>query len=91
MREIKISVDVNEKELQRVLNNDVEKMSRKDAERSMNLINNIFTVIEAEKNYTYQDVIRALEAVKRNYERNGKNLLNSVSIQEVAKFGGLLN
>ena len=55
------------------------------------LANKILTVIEVETDYSYQDVMRALDSIKKNYEKKGSDLLNSVSIQEVAKFGGLLN
>ena len=55
------------------------------------LANKIIPIIEVETDYTYQDVMRVLDSIKKNYEKKGSDLLNSVSIQEVAKFGGLLN
>mgnify|MGYP006976484623 CR=1 FL=1 len=55
------------------------------------LANKIIPIIEVETDYTYQDVMRALDLIKKNYEKKGGDLLNDVSIQEVAKFGGLLN
>ena len=66
-------------------------MSHKETVRIATLTNKILTVIEVETDYTYQDVMRALDLIKKNYEKKGSDLLNSVSIQEVAKFGGLLN
>ena len=55
------------------------------------IANKIIPIIEVETDYTYQDVMRALDLIKKNYEKKGGDLLNDVSIQEVAKFGGLLN
>lgn len=55
------------------------------------LANKIIPIIEVETDYTYQDVMRALDSIKKNYEKKCSDLLNSVSIQEVAKFDGLLN
>lgn len=69
----------------------IEKMSHKEAVKITTLINKILTVIEVETDYTYQDVMRALDSIKKNYEKKGSDLLNNVSIQEVGKFGGLLN
>lgn len=69
----------------------IETMSHKEAVKMATLTNKILTVIEVETDYTYQDVMRALDLIKKNYEKKGCDLLNSVSIQEVAKFGGLLN
>lgn len=68
-----------------------EKMSHEEAVRMATLTNKILAVIEMETDYTYQDVMRVLDSIKKNYEGKGSGLLNSVSIQEVAKFGGLLN
>lgn len=70
---------------------EIEPMSHKEAVKMATLTNKILTVIEVETDYTYQDVMRALDSIKKNYEKKGSDLLNSVSIQEVAKFGGLLN
>lgn len=69
----------------------IEQMSHKEAVKFATLANKILTVIEWETDYTYQDVMRALDSIKKNYEKKGGDLLNSVSIQEVAKFGGLLD
>lgn len=69
----------------------IEPMSHGEAVKMATLTNKILAVIEVETDYTYQDVMRALDSIKRNYEKKGSDLLNSVSIQEVAKFGGLLN
>lgn len=69
----------------------IEPMSHKETVKMATLTNKILTVIEVETDYTYQDVMRALDSIKKNYEKKGSDLLNSVSIQEVAKFGGLLN
>lgn len=69
----------------------IEQMSHKEAVKMATLTNRILTVIEVETDYTYQDVMRALDSIRKNYEKKGSDLLNSVSIQEVAKFGGLLN
>lgn len=70
---------------------EIEPMSHKETVKMATLTNKILTVIEVETDYTYQDVMRALDSIKKNYEKKGSDLLNSVSIQEVAKFGGLLN
>lgn len=86
-----VNIEVNEEELFRTLNSEPEKMSREEAERMSNLINKICVVIEKETDYTYQDVIRSLDSIKKNYEKKSRDLLNSVSIQEISKFGGLLN
>ena len=69
----------------------IEQMSHEEAMKMATLANKILTVIEVETDYTYQDVMRVLDSIKKNYEKKGSDLLNSVSIQEVAKFGGLLN
>ena len=69
----------------------IEPMSHKEAVKMATSTNKILTVIEVETDYTYQDVMRALDSIKKNYEKKGSDLLNSVSIQKVAKFGGLLN
>ena len=66
-------------------------MSHEEEVKMATLTNKILAVIEVETDYTYQDVMRALDSIKKNYEKKSSDLLNSVSIQEVAKFGGLLN
>ncbi len=68
----------------------LERMRPQEAERMMELVSKLLVIIE-EKNYSYHDVIRALDSIKNNYEKKGCDLLNSASIQEVAKFNGLLN
>ena len=69
----------------------IEQMSHEEAMKMATLANKIRTVIEVETDCTYQDVMRVLDSIKKNYEKKGSDLLNSVSIQEVAEFGGLLN
>ncbi len=69
----------------------IEQMSHEEAMKMATLANKILTVIEVETDCTYQDVMRVLDSIKKNYEKKGSDLLNSVSIQEVAEFGGLLN
>lgn len=67
-----------------------QKMTEKEAKRRVELVNKLLVAIEVETNYTYQDVICALDEIKRFYTEKGCDLLNSVSIQDVAKFGALL-
>ena len=86
-----MNISVDEKELQRVLNNDVEKMSHEEAERMVNLINKISNAIDEVSDCTYQDVMRAFETMRKNYERKGRDFLNSRSIQEISRFGALLS
>ena len=69
----------------------IEQMSHEEAMKMATLANKILTVIEVETDCTYQDVMRVLDSIKKNYEKKGSDLLNSVSIQEGAEFGGLLN
>ncbi len=85
-----ISVEADGKELRRLLNDELERMSHEEAKRMGELINKICIVIHY-GDYTYQDVMRALDSIKKNFVKKGNDLLNSVSIQEVEKFGGLLN
>lgn len=68
----------------------LEKVSAEVAKRRMNLANRIFEVIELGVDCTYEDVIHTLDCIKNNYEKKGNDLLNSVNIREVAKYGGLL-
>ena len=65
-------------------------MSREDAEQMSALACKITAVIE-ETGYTYGNVIRAMDAVKENYQRKGCDLLSSIRIQEVAAFGAVLD
>ncbi len=67
-----------------------QKMTEKEMKKRVELVNKLLVAIEVETNYTYQDVICALNEIKRCYTEKGRNLLNSVSIQEVAKFGAPL-
>ena len=69
----------------------MEKVSPEVAKRRMNLVDRIFEVIELDTICTYKDVMCALDYIKNNYEKKGNDLLNSVNIQEVAKYGGLLD
>lgn len=68
-----------------------EKMSPEEAKRVMRLVNKILRAIDSEENYTYQDVMRAMNLVGNFYEKKGHDLLNNISIQEVGKFGALLD
>lgn len=70
---------------------EVEMLSHEESERMKTLANKILAVIELEADYTYQDVMRALDAIRKNYEKKGSDLLNSVCIREVAMFGSLLD
>ena len=70
---------------------ELEKVSPEETKRTMNLADRIFSVIELNTDCTYKDVMRALDYIKCNYEKKGSDLLNSVSIREVAKHGGLLD
>ena len=69
----------------------MEKVSPEVAKRRMNLVDRIFEVIELDTICTYKDVMCALDYIKNNYEKKGNDLLNNVNIQEVAKYGGLLD
>lgn len=70
---------------------EIEPMNHKESVKRASLTNKILSIIEVETDYTYQDVMWALDSIKKNYEKKGSDLLNSVKIQEIAKFGGLLN
>ena len=54
------------------------------------LIDKIVVGIE-ETDCTYQEAMLALDSIKENYTKKGSDLLNSVSIQKIAAFGGLLS
>ena len=54
------------------------------------LICKIAVAIE-EEGCTYKEAIYALGELEKYYERKGRNLLDSISIQKVAAFGGLLD
>ena len=82
-----ISINADEKELRRMLNGELEKMSNEEARRMTSLSNKILTVIEKETDYSYQDVMRALNMVGKYYEEKSKDFLNTVKIQEVSSFG----
>lgn len=64
--------------------------TKEEAEKFGKLAGEIAVVIE-ESGCTYQEALRVMNALKRNYEKKGNDLLNNVNIQEVAKYGGLLN
>ena len=64
--------------------------TKEEAENFGRLGGKIAVVIE-ESGCTYQEALRAMNVLKRNYEKKGNDLLNNVNIQEVAKYGGLLN
>lgn len=68
-----------------------EKMNYEEAKRVSSLANKMLVVIEIETDYTYQDVMRALDLIRKNYEKKGRDLLNSTSIQEVARFDSVLD
>ena len=61
-----------------------------EAVKFQELVVRICEVIEKEEKYTFQDVMRALDAIKENYENKGSNLLKRKSIKEVAMFEGLI-
>lgn len=65
---------------------DFDPMSREDAERFKTLVTDIIAVIEKEP-YTYKDIMRALSSIMKNYEEQGRKLLNSTSILDVATTG----
>ena len=64
--------------------------TKEEAENFGRLVGKIAVVIE-ESGCTYQEALRAMNVLKRNYDKKGNDLLNNVNIQEVAKYGGLLN
>lgn len=45
----------------------IEPMSYEEAVKMTTLASKILTVIEVETDYTYQDVMRALDSIKKNY------------------------
>lgn len=63
--------------------------TKEDAERFTKLQGNILVAIEEEE-HSYQEVLRVLDSIRNYYVKKGNDLLNSQSIQEVAKFGALL-
>ena len=44
----------------------IKPMSHKEAVKMATLTNKILTVIEVETDYTYQDVMRVLDSIKKN-------------------------
>ncbi|WP_455649086.1 hypothetical protein [Enterocloster citroniae] len=68
----------------------INRSSKEEMQQVMKLADRILVVIE-EDPYSYQDVMDALDSIKENYEKKGRDLLDHVSIQEVARFEGLLN
>lgn len=69
---------------------ELEKMSREEAEHMTDLANKLLVLIE-ETGYSYHDVMRALDSIKNNYKKKGRDFLNSINIQKVAEFGSLLD
>lgn len=67
----------------------INRSSKEEIHQVMKLADKILVVIE-EDAYSYRDVIDALDSIKENYEKKGRDLLNHASIQEVASFGSLL-
>lgn len=65
-------------------------MSNDEAERMKKLVGKIIAVIEGEENYTYEEIMRVIDAIRKNYEDKGRDLLNKKEIKEVAMFGGLI-
>ena len=72
-------------------NIDYERTSKETIQRINRMISKIVEAIENEPECTYEDAMHVLECVKNNYEKKGSDLLNSVDIQKVAEFGGLLH
>ena len=66
-------------------------MSNDEAERMKKLVGKIIAVIEGEENYTYEEIMRVIDAIRKNYEDKGRDLLNKKEIKEVAMFGGLID
>lgn len=69
---------------------DYERTSKETIQRVSRIVNKIVMAIENEPECTYEDAMYTLDCVKSNYQKKGSNLLNSVNIQKVAEFGGLL-
>ncbi len=67
-----------------------EMRDHEELKRITSLASKIFAVIE-ETGYGYGDVMCALKSIESHYEKKGCDLMNSVSIQKVAEFGGLLS
>lgn len=70
---------------------DYERTTKETIQRINRMINGVVLVIENEPECTYEDAMHVLECVKSNYQKKGGDLLNSVNIQKVAEFGGLLH
>lgn len=54
------------------------------------LLSDIAGVIES-GDYTYKEAIQAMDDLKKHYEKQSRNLMDSTSIQKVATFGGELS
>lgn len=67
----------------------INRSSKEEIQQVMKLVDKILVVIE-EDTYSYQDVMDALDSIKENYEKKGRDLMNHASIQEVASFGSSL-
>lgn len=65
----------------------INRSSKEEMQQVLKLVDKILVVIE-EDTYSYQNVMDALDAIKENYEKKGRDLLDHASIQEVARFGG---
>lgn len=63
--------------------------TKEEAEKFGRLAGEIAAIIE-KSGCTYKEALRVMDALKRNYEKKGNDLLNNSNIQEVAKYGGLL-
>ena len=48
---------------------ELEKMSHEEEVKMATLTNKILAVIEVETDYTYQEVMRVLDSIKKNYEK----------------------
>lgn len=70
---------------------ELERMSHEEAKKATELVAKIAVAIEKETDYTYQDVMRALNMIEKHYERKSKDFLNSIKIQEISRYGGLLS
>lgn len=64
--------------------------THEEAERFVKLVNQIVIAVE-QTDFTYQEVMQAMDAVNRSYEKKGRDLLNDKSIKEVACYKALLD
>lgn len=68
-----------------------ERAPKETIQRINRMIGGIVEAIENEPECTYEEAMHVLDCVKDNYQKKGSGLLNSVNIQKVAEFGGLLH